>query len=134
MSGGESTKLEVVNHVRYLFAVRPETIRATRWNCVLRDGQLIVIRTFRKEPTDRVIMEYLLEPGKLPSWFSIYRAVRKSRQVLVEANLDVSDAFDIDNQFLLASNGKVCQRRRNWLINCGRFLSRAKSFIKKKGA
>ena len=134
MSAGESTKLEVVNYVRYLFAVRPETIRATRWNCVLRDGQLIVIRTFRKEPTDSVIMDYLLEPGKRPSWFSIYRSVRRNWQVLVEAKVDVSDAFDIDSPFLLATNGKAHHRRRNWLANCERFLSWAKSFIKKKVA
>lgn len=39
----ESTKLQVLNQVRYLFSVRPDTFRATRWNCVLRDDQLIVI-------------------------------------------------------------------------------------------
>ena len=134
MKTGKHTKLQVVNHVCYLFAVRPETIRATIWNCVLRDGQLIVVRSFIKEPTDWVIMNYLLEPRKLPSWFSIYLAVRKNWQVLVEANMDVSDAFDIDSPFLLASNGKAHHRRRNWLINCGRFLSWAKSFIRKRTA
>jgi hypothetical protein len=94
----------------------------------------MVIRLFAAEPDDRVIMRCFLETGQLPSWLSTYRAVRKDWQVLVEANMEVPDGFGIDGPFLLAGNGKAHHRRRNWLTNHGRFLSWAKSFIKKKVA
>jgi len=134
MSTGESTKLQIVNHIRRLFYLRSETFRPTTWDCVLRNGRLMVIRTFAREPDDRVIMHCFLETGYLPSFLSTYRAVRRNWQILAEANIDPSGGFDIDSPFLLASTGETHHRRRNWLTNYGRFLSWAKSFIKKRVA
>jgi len=80
-------KLGVVNHVRSLFADRNETFRATKWNCVLRDGRLIVIRAFLKEPTDLLIMDAMLESDRLPSWYATYVAVTKNWSSILKADI-----------------------------------------------
>lgn len=79
-------KLGVVNYVRGLFGERNETYRATSWNCVLRDGRLLVTRSFLKEPNDLLIMNALLDCDELPSWFATYAAVTKNWPVIAKAN------------------------------------------------
>jgi hypothetical protein len=80
-------KLGVVNYVRGLFAARNETLRATRWNCVLRDGRLLVVRAFFKQPADVLIMTALLDCDRLPSWYETYVAVSRNWQLLAKANV-----------------------------------------------
>jgi hypothetical protein len=94
----------------------------------------MVIRPFAREPHDQVIMHSFLDTNKLPSWLSTYVAVRKKWQLLVEANIQVLYGFDTDSPFLLTSNDKAHHRRRNWLTNYRRFISRAKSFFRKRVA
>jgi len=131
MSGTKYTKLQVANHILHLFRLRSETFRPSTWDCVLRNEQLLVIRSFVREPDDQVITHCLLESGQLPSWLSTYLAVRKNWQILAEANIEVSGSFDVNSPFLLASNVKRRHRGRGWLANYGRFLSRAKSLFSK---
>jgi len=131
MSGTKYTKLQVANHIRYLFRLRSETFKPSTWDFVLRNEQLLVIRSFAREPDDQVIMHCLLESGQSPSWLSTYLAVRKNWQILAEANIEVSGSFDVNSPFLLASNVKRHHRGRGWLANYGRFLNRAKSLFSK---
>jgi len=132
MSGAKYTKMQMVNHIRRLFRLRSETFRPSTWDCVSRNGRLLVIRSFAREPDDQVIMHCFLESDQLPSLFSTYLAVRKNWQILVEANVEVSGSFDVNSLFLIASNVKTHHKGRNLLANCGRFLSRVKSFISKR--
>ena len=135
MKANERTKLRMVDYIRHLFGSRPETFRPTSWDCVLRDGQLMVIRSFSREPTDRVIMHRFLESGRHPGLFSTYVAVRKDWQTLAKVNIEVSGSFNVNSPFLLvASNVKSHHGGRGWLTNYGRFLSRAKSFVSKRFA
>ncbi|MHC4431716.1 MAG: hypothetical protein ACYS14_08870 [Planctomycetota bacterium] len=78
-------KLGVINHVRSLFAKRGETFRAASWNCVLRDGRLVVVRSFLKEPTDVLIMDAVLDSDRLPSWYATYAAVTRNWSVIAKA-------------------------------------------------
>ncbi|MFX0197506.1 MAG: hypothetical protein ACFFCW_15390 [Candidatus Hodarchaeota archaeon] len=134
MSGAKYTKLQMVIYIRHLFRLRSETFRPSSWDCVLRDGRLMLIRSFTKEPHDQVIIHCFLKTGHLPSLLSTYLAVRKNWQVLGKANFEVSRGFDIDSPLLATSNVKTHHRGRSWLANYGRFLSRAKSFIRKRFA
>lgn len=97
-------RLQMANHIRQLFAVRPETLRASRWNCALRDGRLIVIRPSAKEPADRVIMNCLLNSGQVPSWYSTYMAVREGWRTLIEANVNIPEECNIWNRILRAGS------------------------------
>ena len=96
----ERGKFRMANHIQHLFALCPETFRATNWDCALRDGQLTVIRSYAKEPTDHVIMHRFLESGRLPSLFSTYLVVRKNWQVLIKANIEEPMVFNLDSPFL----------------------------------
>jgi hypothetical protein len=71
----EYTKRQIAKHIYGLFAERPETVRATRWACVIKDGKLIVVRRLMVRPTDIVVAESVLEPEQAPSWLSIYYSV-----------------------------------------------------------
>ena len=124
-------KYQVAKHIRALFRSRPETFKPSSWECVIRDGRIMLIRSFSREPTDRAVMHWFLELGQSPSLFSIYLAVRRNWQILAEANTEVSGSFDVNGPFLLASNVTMRYKVRGWLANYGRFLSRAKSFIRK---
>jgi len=126
--------MQMVNHIRRLFRLRSETFRPSTWDCVLRNGLLMVIRSFARELDDQVIMHCFLQSDRLPSLFSTYLAVRKNWQILAEANIEVSRGFDIDSPLLATSNVKTHHRGRSWLANYGRFLSRAKSFFSKRSA
>lgn len=134
MSGTEYTKMQMVHHIHLLFRLRSDTFRPSTWDCVLRNGRLMVVRSFAREPDDRVIMHCYLETGYLPSFLSTYLAVWKNWQILAEAKVEVSGSFDVNSPFLLASNVKTHHKGQNLLVNCGRFLSRAKSFISKRVA
>jgi len=80
-------RLGVVNYVRGLFAERNETLRATHWNCVLRDGRLLVVRAFLKEPADVLIMTALLDCDRLPSWYETYVAVSRNWPLLAKTGV-----------------------------------------------
>jgi hypothetical protein len=90
-------RLRMANHIRCLFAKRPETLGARRWNCTLRKKRLFVIRPSTKEPSDQVIMDCFLKSEQLPSWRSTYIAVRKNWNALVEANIDIPEKYNIWN-------------------------------------
>jgi hypothetical protein len=59
----------------------------------------MVIRSFARVPDDQVIMHCFLKTGYLPSFLSIYLAVRKNWRVLGKAEIEVSSDFDIDSPF-----------------------------------
>lgn len=80
-------KVGVVDYVRRLFAERNETLRATHWNCVLRDGRLQVIRAFLKEPADVLIMSAVLDRNRLPSWYETFVAVTRNWPLLAKADI-----------------------------------------------
>ena len=80
-------KLGVVHYVRSLFAERNATFRATHWDCVLRDGRLLVIRAFSKDPADVLIMSALLDRDRLPSWYETYVAVSRNWPLLAKADI-----------------------------------------------
>ena len=82
----EYTKRQIAKHIYDLFAERPETARATRWACVIKDGKLVVVRRLMVMPIDIVITESVLEPGQPPSAFSIYYNVWKNWRALIVAN------------------------------------------------
>lgn len=86
-------KLGVVNYVRGLFAERDETFRAASWNCVLRDGSLVVVRSFLKEPTDLLIMDAVLDSDRLPSWYATYVAVTRNWPVIAKADAAAQTEF-----------------------------------------
>ena len=85
----EYTKRQIVGHIRSLFTERPETIRATRWACVIKDGKLTVVRHLMVMPTDIVITESVLEPGQSPSGLLIYYGVWKNWRKLIVANIEI---------------------------------------------
>jgi hypothetical protein len=74
----EYTKRQVARHIYDLFAERPETLRAIRWACVIKNNELIVISRLAVMPTDIIITESVLEPQQTPSWLSIYLGVWKN--------------------------------------------------------
>lgn len=80
-------QLCVVNHIRSLFAERNETLTATNWNCVLRDGRLVVIRSFLKGPTDLPIMTAHLDSGRIPSWYATYVAVARNWPLIAKIDI-----------------------------------------------
>ncbi|MHC4396784.1 MAG: hypothetical protein ACYS1A_14135 [Planctomycetota bacterium] len=65
----------MAKHIYDLFAERPETVRATRWACVIKEGKLVVVRRLMVMPTDTVVTESILGPDQAPSWLSIYCGV-----------------------------------------------------------
>lgn len=132
MSATKYTKLQMVNHIRHLFRLRTETFRPSFWDCVLRNGRLMVIRSFARELDDRVIMHCLLDTGRLPSLLSTYLAIRKNWQLLSNANTEVSGGFDVDSCCPATINGRTHYRRRGLLAKYGKFLTWAKSFVRKR--
>jgi len=85
----EYTKRQITRHICDLFAKRPETIRATRWTCVIKDGKLTVVRRLMVMPTDIVITESVLESGQSPSGLLIYYGVWKNWRKLIVANIEI---------------------------------------------
>ena len=83
------TKKQMAKHIRDLFAKRPETIRPTRWACVIKDGKLMVVRRLVVMPTDIIITESILEPDQLPSWHLVYWGVWKNWQKLITTNIEI---------------------------------------------
>lgn len=83
----EYTKRQMAKHIYDLFAERPETVRATRWACVIKDGKLVVVRRLMVTPTDHVIIESVLEPGQSPTAFSIYYSIWKNWRKLTAADI-----------------------------------------------
>lgn len=94
------TRLRMANYIRYLFEMRPVAFRASKWNCALRDGRLVVIRPSTKESADQLIMDCFLKSGQLPSWHSTYVAVRENWSTLVEAHIDIPEKYNIWNRIL----------------------------------
>jgi len=80
-------QLYVINHIRSLFAQRNDTLRATNWDCVLRDDRLTVVRSFLKEPTDLLIMHALLDCEQIPSWYATYVAVTRNWPLISKAEI-----------------------------------------------
>jgi len=76
-------------YIRDLFAKRPETIRATRWTCVIKDGKLTVVRRLMVMPTDIVITESVLEPGQSPLALLIYYGVWKNWCKLIATDIKI---------------------------------------------
>ena len=85
----EYTKRQIIGHIRSLFAERPETVRPTRWACVIKDGKLKVVRRLMVMPADPVILESVLEPDRCPSWFAIYCGVRRNWRKLIAADIKI---------------------------------------------
>jgi hypothetical protein len=83
------TKIQMAGYIRSLFAERPETIRATRWACVIKEGKAMVARRLMAMPTDLVVVESVLEPNELPSWFLIYYGVWKNWHRIAEAQVEI---------------------------------------------
>ena len=71
----EYTKRQIAKHIYGLFAERHETVRATRWACIIKDSKLVVVRRLMVMPTDVVVAESVLEPDESPSWLLIYYGV-----------------------------------------------------------
>lgn len=80
-------QIHVLNLIRSLFAERNDTLRAANWDCVLRDGRLVVIRSFLKEPTDLLIMNVLLDCNQIPSWYATYVAIARNWPLIVMAGI-----------------------------------------------
>lgn len=83
------TKRQITRHICDLFVERPETIRATRWACVIKDGKLTVVRHLMVTPTGPIIVECVLEPGQSPSGLLIYYGVWKNWRKLIVANIEI---------------------------------------------
>jgi hypothetical protein len=83
------TKRQIASHIYDLFAERPETIRATRWACVIKNGKLTIVRRLMVMPTDIIITESVLEPVQSPSWFSIYYSVWKNWYKLITSDIKI---------------------------------------------
>ena len=89
------TKTQMVKYIRRLFRSRPETFKPSTWECVFRDGQLMVIRSYSREPTDQVIMHWFLASGQLPSLLSTCSAVHRNWPVLSQATIEMPVTFDV---------------------------------------
>jgi len=85
----EYTRRQVAKHIRDLFVERPETVRATRWACVIKDGKLKVVRHLMVMPADPIIVECVLEPGQSPSGLLIYYGVWKNWRKLIAADIKI---------------------------------------------
>lgn len=72
----------MVKHIRDLFRARPDDLRRTTWACVVRNGDVIVMKRFLTETNDHKVMWCLLGPGETPSWFRTNWAIRKHWSVL----------------------------------------------------
>ena len=88
-------KIQVVNYIRRLFRLRPEMFKDMSWDCVLRGEKLMVVRSCSKKTDDKRIVRCLLESGQIPSMLSIYLAVQKKWDVLVEADIEIPATSDV---------------------------------------
>jgi hypothetical protein len=79
----EYTKRQIARHIYDLFAERPETLRAIRWACVIKNNELIVVSRLSVMPTEPIVVDCILEPGNSPSWLSIYCGVWRNWHKLV---------------------------------------------------
>ena len=84
------TKKQMVKHIRNLFAKRPETLKAIRWACIIKDGGLTVVTRLSVMPTDFIIAECVLKPDQLPSVLLIYFAVWKNWCKITESDVETS--------------------------------------------
>jgi hypothetical protein len=71
----EYTKRQIARHIYDLFKERPETLRAIRWACIIKNNRLIVVSRLAVMPEEPIVVEHVLEPGKYPSCFLIYCGV-----------------------------------------------------------
>ena len=79
-------KIKMVWHISQLFKLRFKTSRAAKWDCVIRERKLMLIRAFLADPSiDKIILNCFLKPGQRPSLISIYNAVHKNWDVLSKA-------------------------------------------------
>jgi hypothetical protein len=67
----------VVRKIRALFKARPAQLNPGKWICVVRRGNLAVVRRSSIGSEDYEVMECFLSPGQIPSWFKTNWAVRK---------------------------------------------------------
>ena len=126
------SKIQLVNHIRRLFKLRSETLWPSDWDCVLRNGRLIVIRSFLRESDDLIIMHYYLETGHLPSFISTYIAVLNNWRILRNASVDVSRDFGIGHSFLAITKLRKYHKRCSWLSHFRGFLRMTNSPSGKK--
>jgi len=83
------TKKQMVKHIRNLFAKRPETLKAIRWACIIKNGKLDVVTRLSVMPTEPVIFECVLKPGQLPSTLLICFAVWKNWRRLTASDIEI---------------------------------------------
>ena len=95
MLTNKSTKTQMVKYIRRLFRSRTETFKPSTWEFALRNGQLMVIRSYSREPTDQVIMHCYLGSGQLPSLLSTCSAVHRNWPILARATIETPMASDV---------------------------------------
>jgi hypothetical protein len=82
-------KKQMARHILSLFAERPATIQAIRWACVIKNGELIVVRRLNVMPEDPIIVESALESDESPSWCLIFYGIWKRWHKLAAANIEI---------------------------------------------
>ena len=91
----EYTKRQIAKHIYGLFTERPETVRTTRWACVIKDGKLVVVRRLIVMPTDTVVTESVLELEQSPSWLSIYYGVWRNWRILAAIEIEPNQTIKV---------------------------------------
>ncbi len=84
-----SPKRKIIEHIHKLFTQWFQASEPVQWNCVLRDGELMVISPAVVLPTDQVIVDYSPGPESVLQacicrrlWTSIYQGVSKNWDTL----------------------------------------------------
>ncbi len=89
-----SPKRKIIEHIHKLFTQRFQAGEPVQWNCVLRDGELMVISPAMVLPTDQVIVDYSPGPESVLQacicrqlWTSIYQGVNENWKFLNDVDI-----------------------------------------------
>jgi hypothetical protein len=88
----------VFRHIRRLFKTRPDNLNPGIWICVMRNGNLTVVRRSSIEPGDYEVMWCYLYPCQLPSWLKMSLAIRKHWSALKPIALERIRGAEIERQ------------------------------------
>ena len=98
-------KAWMVKTIRDLFRLRPVQLKPSMWACVVRNGQIMVVHRYYKQPGDYEVMWCFLRPGQIPSWFKTNMAIRRHWSVL--KNIALEGFQQIRNEYPQDSSGQV---------------------------
>ncbi|MHC4467677.1 MAG: hypothetical protein ACYSYW_14170, partial [Planctomycetota bacterium] len=65
------------------------TLKAMRWACIIKNGELTVVTRLSVMPKDFIVVECVLKPGQSLSVLLIYLTVWKNWRKLAESGIEI---------------------------------------------